>query len=1500
MSFQNKELSLWCDYSFESFKSGEFFNNFIQEFKIRLTIVRLHFTIGIGKLLEEYESFKLINEHINVLKFGWGTCVYPGDFNTHFNFSQDLSKKFLKYGKNFNPNVEKVIKRFTSIYGNFYHDLSRMEIFFVTSPCKHDCDFVQVSNTIGKITIPYKNINRLSISNIEKSLNKTNHFRVTFNFWLLFPVRIDAYQQTRETKNERDFTAWKLRRIRTFDDDLSTIQAIYESSIFYLRMEVPLNVLINLIERLSSTTKRVVEFVNWKEKSLPIKRFIGKPFDDEVLENKLFKNGSFELEYFIDALLSKGLFVKIHILTSTEQRNTFINTILDYYKENSKITLLAIENLIKTLEENVFIKDILSIFERLYKIEMENEKIVDTINYEDKLCSNYVYIKKVIITPTRILLKVPTLMVGNRVMRLFVRKGRHFLKIIFKSDDNRPIIMIKNDFLLKQVVNEYFRNGIIVGGKKHNFFGASNSQMREDSCYFVDASIIEIINMKKELGSFTLESVSKMIARVAQCFTQSWNAENAIVEGNEMKKGTEYDNPGWIKSNKKTYCYTDGCGMISLTMAKQIASSFKDKYKDISSCYQFRYGGYKGVLATYPILDKVNKLNIENKITLFDNKNQLHFIWRPSQMKFRTGNSLKNLEIVKASKPSEVSFNRPFINVLDQVSRMQSNECNRRICNRIHELYDNHVTSIIEALLDENNAFQALSSMNLKYFGIKELKDTRMFSFQTEAFFKNLVNVYASYQVNTLLNRFKIKIPSDLGRTMFGVADESGCLEYGQVFIQYNTNMNPKKDYANSSKKIHIGKVLVTKNPTVVSGDVRIFEAVDVEALHDLVDVIVFPRDGPKPHTTEIAGSDLDGDEYSVIFDENLFLEYNMEAFDFDKEDSEKHVSIGVNSHMEFHAKQKEFMLDFLLTNSVGVIATTHLIQSDFFGLESEVCNRIAIKHNTAVDFQKSGSFPKKLTDSWDKNVPPEIYCAIPDYQESDNNKTISYKSNRLLGELYSRFIKLKTLLNSSDYSSQKVRHKKNPLVYIENWEKYYDMAKKYYSKYSSTLLGLMRTYAMEDESEIFCGFRANLSVNFVRTDKDLMLDYNINIVIKQKVETLIYNIKKEILETFHPLEYYYNVESGIDETEKLRLLLECPMIRYPDEIKKFIVAAYHVTYDSSKDDMFNIFSFPWIFWDALKKVVSMNSCFKRSSEESRLKSFSDLLTEHIMKWYSLTDEEDKDLYELFKDDIEMAGCLRYMKCYKNLDILLSFLLSWSKINGLTKKIKKGMLVTLFIQCLTGYHYTANIKRHNFISKLSDLTDEELEGNFDINSYIGGLGGHCLNIFSILKSYQFRKSNEIYGWDTDIDCGYTLTCEDCININDVAERTINSIAFSHTFDILPQYEKNVNKNYSIITSYPSVSIFLPGTMECTDDEFFNLLKKQSQLDMIKYRKNLDYRGCNGTKSYLVTPIGTYESYIKFKNLIRIDQPTTFRITEGLDFTHILATKLYIRICSNLC
>ena len=118
--------------------------------------------------------------------------------------------------------------------------------------------------------------------------------------------------------------------------------------------------------------------------------------------------------------------------------------------------------------------------------------------------------------------------------------------------------------------------------------------------------------------------------------------------------------------------------------------------------------------------------------------------------------------------------------------------------------------------------------------------------------------------VSKFLNRAKIRIPKNEARNMFGIVDEYGVLKYGEVFIQYS-HLNDEKLEATEKPPtvpptiLNNVKVAITKNPCHHPGDLRTFIAVDKPELRHLVDVVVFPQKGPRPHPNEISGSDLDG-----------------------------------------------------------------------------------------------------------------------------------------------------------------------------------------------------------------------------------------------------------------------------------------------------------------------------------------------------------------------------------------------------------------------------------------------------------------------------------------------------------------------------------------------------------------------------------------------------------------------------------------------------------------
>ena len=176
-------------------------------------------------------------------------------------------------------------------------------------------------------------------------------------------------------------------------------------------------------------------------------------------------------------------------------------------------------------------------------------------------------------------------------------------------------------------------------------------------------------------------------------------------------------------------------------------------------------------------------------------------------------------------------------------------------------LQNTYHLSLIHSLLYTNCALELLEEKVLRIFSLGRI--SQEFDLIDEEFFKKLTIACVSNVVREIITRTRIHIDSRFGRNMFGVVDEYAVLEYGEVFVQYSVVQQDRIKEGERKTTFHVltGPVVLTKNPCHHPGDLRIFQAVVRPELYTMVDVIVFPQKGPRPHSNEISGSDLDGNE---------------------------------------------------------------------------------------------------------------------------------------------------------------------------------------------------------------------------------------------------------------------------------------------------------------------------------------------------------------------------------------------------------------------------------------------------------------------------------------------------------------------------------------------------------------------------------------------------------------------------------------------------------------
>ncbi|CAI2306959.1 unnamed protein product [Caenorhabditis sp. 36 PRJEB53466] len=997
----------------------------------------------------------------------------------------------------------------------------------------------------------------------------------------------------------------------------------------------------------------------------------------------------FTYVYLITALLSRGAVVKDQLLLHRDAWNHFLSIIEKHSRDDQKRWLCeaALEDLLNHVDLQPRVGSIISVFERFC-----NERRKTGIHSQmtnEQWDQGFRKVRKIVLTPTRRCPVIPEIIMSNRA-------------------------------LSKDSVLGHLSAGFTIARTDFGYLGSSNSQMRDGGGYFmerysrkmIDAYRYEngkhppvhykpkILMTRKQLGKFEKTgSIPKAMARLGQCFTQAIECPGLTIGSGDYRLvpdvvGGKQPKAAGSRTPRKPFIFTDGIGMISVKLARIISNGLKLPTRFAPSAFQYRFRGMKGMLVVDPSLDDsaayFKDLYRKGKLIPDVYKTNDEFrdlapwtykiLFRESQLKFLSNDGKSKewpIEIVKWSTPTPLTLNRPFISILDHVSSKQSLECHKRICGRVEELLDLQLASFTKSIINEESCRSKLEEMPRRV-NFRYLQDELM-SMSTEPFFRSLIKASVDAGMVKLLQKIQIQVPPDLGRTMFGVTDETGQLQYGQVFFQYTNNVNMKTPSKTTAKTIYKGQVLITKFPAVVAGDVRLFEAVDIPELHHLENVVVFPQNGPRPHPDEMAGSDLDGDEYAVVWDPLLFFEHNEEAFKYCSAKPEQAFN-----EEDMDAKMHEFFTDYMEQDGVGHIFINHLYQADQFGLESEVCDRLAQKSSMALDYAKSGVAPEPLTTMWTHNRdtgeydPPEKSERVPDFALGHNRFTFQpmYISSRLLGSLSRELRSINDVIVASVQKPLEVIA--DVLMDTPLWRRYEILAAEQMKQYNARLRSIMDQYGIRTEAEIFSGCFREIRNRITDRDQDDMSMFNTEHIIEQQMTDLFRKFREEFFEEFkvNPDSKGYlkwtepeNERYENTQTDVLRRVCKRPTA----EMMQKAVAYYNVCYDSAANGTDRKLSFGWIAYDILKVVRRENYMKSDTIEERRHPHFQAIL-EHRHIFIKDNEQQMKQflrqLRKLTEDERENEAkdiIVRYLRVYPGLEKSLFVILSWANETSLLK-----------------------------------------------------------------------------------------------------------------------------------------------------------------------------------------------------------------------------------------
>jgi hypothetical protein len=174
------------------------------------------------------------------------------------------------------------------------------------------------------------------------------------------------------------------------------------------------------------------------------------------------------------------------------------------------------------------------------------------------------------------------------------------------------------------------------------------------------------------------------------------------------------------------------------------------------------------------------------------------------------------------------------------------------------------------------------------------------------------------------LMKYKARIPIEQGATLFGIMDETGYLDEGEIFVTFD-----KAPFIGShTLDLDKRQMLVTRSPALHPGDIQIATNIipwESHPLRALRNCIVFSQKGARDLPSCLSGGDLDGDLYNVIWDKEAVSGCQRV---FTPAQYPRIAPLDIGRTVE-KKDMTDFFIKFMATDQLGLIATRHMILAD-------------------------------------------------------------------------------------------------------------------------------------------------------------------------------------------------------------------------------------------------------------------------------------------------------------------------------------------------------------------------------------------------------------------------------------------------------------------------------------------------------------------------------------------------------------------------------------------
>ncbi|KAH8088982.1 RNA dependent RNA polymerase-domain-containing protein [Cristinia sonorae] len=463
-----------------------------------------------------------------------------------------------------------------------------------------------------------------------------------------------------------------------------------------------------------------------------------------------------------------------------------------------------------------------------------------------------------------------------------------------------------------------FQKGVFINGVQYRFYGHSNSQLRSRSCFLRQATNdVDLDRRIYALGNFEgIKNAAKRAKRIGLLFSE---AKIDWVLDPERTR----DIPDIERSGEN---FSDGCGLISRTFAVLLSRHKRIIFRGrpYTPCvYQIRYRGYKGVLMLHP------ELGVEN----------IHVHFRKSQRKFLATRN-DTFSVVNYSAPYTFArLNNEIVALLSSLGVTNDRFLAKQ--NAYHEW-------IMQASDDWEVAFDLVSGL-----GRFQLAERLLLEGIDSPAIRAEINRLQQSEVTGFKKKDRTRVRTLLSKSrfLFGVCDPYSVLQEGEVHVRVTI---PRKGAATLTNV----DVLVVRNPCLHPGDCLKLRAVSHPKLSHLVDCVVFATRGRRAAPSMSSGGDLDGDQFTVIWDADLVPPHIAESYTYPP--GREHISNNIT--------REDLARHFASYNSISLGRITALhsrwMRYSPRGAMSDECQELNALHSSVVD-GASIKIPDRL-----KNIP--------------------------------------------------------------------------------------------------------------------------------------------------------------------------------------------------------------------------------------------------------------------------------------------------------------------------------------------------------------------------------------------------------------------------------------------------------------------------------------------------------------------------------------------------